>query len=225
MDVLDEQGNYLLQRSIQNDFVIEPTSDSNSYTVQLTGSSACAFEIAYTPVDRKVFELILGRHFRFELIPDEKVYFLYYHADNDAFRVVPMTDYGAVQLRIRELPKGALADMDNYLKKLDSVWDNISLTNAPLTVNTKEPLLCSECYYLIEVSSPGSAAAVRLVLHRTETPLVIKPRLILREVLDGDTLNITYALYERASYNVTFEIFEGELMIEAVHTTNPEFKE
>jgi hypothetical protein len=91
-----------------------------------------------------------------------------------------MTDYGMVDLRLRQLSSGTVADLDNYLSTLDDVWDNSNLASQTAVVaNMKRPS-CNGCYFLIQASSAESAASVRLVLHGLYSPLMIKSHKIIR---------------------------------------------
>jgi hypothetical protein len=53
----------VLARSQTNELLISPSDESRNYVVELVGHSACSYEISYTSVSEKVFELVPGHSF------------------------------------------------------------------------------------------------------------------------------------------------------------------
>ena len=86
----------VLSKSLTGELMISPSIDPADYVIQATGTTDCVFELSYSTVDEKVYELVSGHMFSTELKQGDKLYFLYYNSRKESFRVVAQSDYGQV---------------------------------------------------------------------------------------------------------------------------------
>lgn len=96
--------------SYSNDLTINPNSISK-YVVQVVGLDSCSYEISYTTLREKIFEMVDGHHFLVNLFRREKMYFVYFHARKESFRMVTLVEHGSIAYRIKNLRKANLSDI------------------------------------------------------------------------------------------------------------------
>lgn len=79
--------------------LIPPNGKPTQYIVSIVGLSSCTFDISYTTTSLKIYELKHSHLFNIQLTQDEKIYFIYYHSQNESLRVAAMSNFGQIDLR------------------------------------------------------------------------------------------------------------------------------
>lgn len=150
------------------------------YILQVAGLSSCSFELSYTTVDQRIYELIHGHMFKLELKKDDVAYFIYYHNRADSFRVVSMAEYGQVEFNAKTLRIDEISNISEVIKNLNGRYEFGGPSySASLIVANGTPHFCANCYYLIEVSSE-SPASTFIILHSMSSPIAIRDNLVIR---------------------------------------------
>jgi hypothetical protein len=52
-----------LSRSMMGELMISPTNEPTKYIIHVEGLSSCSYELSYTTLDQRVYELIHGHMF------------------------------------------------------------------------------------------------------------------------------------------------------------------
>lgn len=111
--------------------------------------------------------------FNLELEEEEYVYFLYYHAQKGPFRVITMGESGALNYKARIIPESAVANIADYITKLEGPWQFSEVNRQQSLLIDPKDGGCTNCYYLIRVSSDTVAAAI-MVVHSISSPIVLR---------------------------------------------------
>lgn len=188
------------------------------------GSSDCAYELSYSSVDEKIYELVNGHMFSTELKQNDKIYFLYYNTRKESFRVVAQFDYGMVEFNAKTISNDQAANITATIEKINGRWEFGGPSHdASLFVSTDNQYFCTECYYLIEVTSDSSAAFI-VVLHSVSSPIPLRENRVTRETLTSISPTIRYAYLKMGSFKMAFTILFGSLEVSVTATTDKNFE-
>lgn len=69
----------------------------------MTGVIPCGYEISYSQVNERIYEILHGLHFNVEFKINDEAYFLYLNTRPESFRVVSMVEYGKVLIKAKSL--------------------------------------------------------------------------------------------------------------------------
>lgn len=213
-----------LTKTLTGELMISPSEKPTNYVVEVTGTNDCAFELSYSTIDEKIYELVRGHMFSTELKQNEKIYFLYYNTRRESFRVVSQSDYGQVEFNAKTITNDQVASISQTIANVNGRWEFGGPThNASLLVQDSSEYFCVNCYYLIEVTSASSASFI-LVLHSTTSPIPMRENRVTRETLISMQPRITYAFLKLVPFKLGITVLFGEPTVEVTLTTDKNFK-
>lgn len=170
----------VLSKSLSGEIMISPSEKPTDYVVEVVGSNDCAFELSYSPVDEKIYELVNGHMFSTELKQGDKLYFLYYNTKNESFQVVSQSDYGQVEFNAKSITSDQVANISSTIARINGRWEFGGPSHdASLLVPSTNQYFCVDCYYLIEVTSQSSAAFI-IVLHSLNSAIPMRENRVTR---------------------------------------------
>jgi hypothetical protein len=118
--------------------------------------------------------------FSTELKQGDKLYFLYYNTRKESFRVVAQSDYGQVGFNAKTITQDQVVNISSTIAGVNGRWEFGGPSHdASLLVLDSSQYFCTDCYYLIEVTSASSAAFI-IVLHSINSPIPMRENRVTR---------------------------------------------
>lgn len=130
-----------------------------------------------------------------------------------------MAEYGQVLLKAKALKQ--LGNVSEVIKK--GRYEFVSnLEGSNLLISPSDRYFCTDCYYLISVSS-SEPATTSILAHTLSTPISIRENRMVRDTLNSDFPQINYMLLRLTPFKANVGVLYGTPTFTITNTKDPQY--